>query len=223
MRNGTVNEEIIDKIVDYHNSIMCKRNLIICINLECAVNSVKAGDVYYARYLPTDSDQVRKILRRYQAITRLSTEIEDDTFSWFYNIKVIEDGGFGFSDNRVLKVQILGDPNLHNILANEYFIITEEQLNKWLDSNIYNFIKFHNPSKQENPDNKLGFTFLDEEQKDIFGAAILDGASPSDAWAVSIGMDVNSDELNINALDGFFTLKDTHQLERKKTRLSFVD
>ena len=218
-----VNNELVDKILYHHNNVMCKRNIIICINVECAVDSVRTGDIYYAQYLPTTSATIRDILYKYELSTGLKPEEEEDPIAWFYSLTMIRDG-FGFSSNAALKVQILGSEKVHNILSNEYSVVTEEKLNSWIDAGIYDFVKFHNPSEQERPDNKQGFIFLDGEQTDIFGAAILDGASPSDAWAVSIGMDVSSDELNIKPLDGFFTLKDEYQLViREKTKLVFAD
>lgn len=217
--------DIAKTLTQYHNDIACKQVLIVMVNASCQVlGQIKVGDIYFAEYLPTSVETMYKLLTAIQLDEGLPYLKTDSTSltDWFYNVSTYA-SGWGLSDNRVLKVRLFSDLNLYNLLSYEYEIITQERLNELVGQNFYEFHEISKPIQQEEPDNKKGFIFKDEDERDIYGAAMLDGATPTQAWAIATGLYVDADAITTKdiKLNGFFRLKKEYTIDRTPTRLHY--
>lgn len=212
-------------LTEYHNDIACKQLLIIMINSSCQVlGQIKIGDIYFAEYFPTSIDRMIERLRQIQTNEDIPAFYTDsiDVVEWFYNTTVFAYDG-GLMDNRLLKIRLFSDQNLHNLLSYEYDIISQERLDELVNLGFYEFHEIAKPVQAKEADTKKGFTFTDEDQKDIYGSALLDGATPTQAWAIATGLEVDPDAINKVELklNGFFRLKKEYIFDRRVTRLHY--
>jgi hypothetical protein len=224
MRNERI-RDLANVLTKYHNEIACKQLLIVMVNSTCQVlGDIKVGDIYFAEYFPTNTKDMTELLEAIDSNEDVPNFKKDskELITWFYN-KSNYMYHWGMSDNRALKVRLFSDLNVHNLLSYEYDIISQEKLDELVNYGFYEFHEISKPIQSNEPDNKKGFTFTDEDQRDIYGSALLDGATPTQAWAIATGLMVDADNItNVEIkLNGFFRMKKEYVIERRVTRLRY--
>lgn len=215
--------ELASTIAEYHNRVKCANPFIVTINDRCNVadgEDIRVGDIFYAEYLKITENDVEHELKQLRFIPKGDA---GELIEWFYRVMCYPHLG-GLSDNRILKVVLRSEKALPHILSNEYNIIEQKHLEQLVETGAYEFIQMSISSKQDVPDNKLGFTFLDEDQRDIYGAALLDGATPTQAWAIANGIKVvvdTEEKEPSKALNGYFRIKKGKSYLVGPTRLEY--
>lgn len=224
-------EVIIQDILTYHNSFKLSDPIAIMVSSDCRVaddRKIWFGDIFYANYLPLEYEDIKAFIKQYSLNSRYKQVFDkfnsEEILKWFYATDVfISD--HGLQDNYALKVKLMSHRELHHLFKSEYTILSKDKLDSLIESEMYDFYEEFKSfdETQEKPDIREGFTFADEDQRDIYGSAILDGASPSQAFAISSGMPISLDDVgeNIRVLNGFFRLKPEYRIKSKKTRLTF--
>lgn len=187
---------------------------IIFINYKYQGPDCKVFNMYYVNLLPINEQDFIKDIKRYGSILiedefelknlTLNSELDEDIFESFINSEWYQGLFSGTADpNRNKRYQICNKDSI--IFSFECSEVQKENFEELVKA--YTHIPDLKNSMNTNP--KDVYTFTNDNERDIYGNALLEGCSEAEAYALSIGIEVNP--LKIPYVGGYYELKDDYR------------
>lgn len=190
----------------------------VCINAQCQVNHIYNNlDIYFVTYDSVDipTSTIIKVLNASDQFVLRNVEYGGDINLGDIN-QIIENifemtsstdrFGIGLDHNPVLKYRVIHPHKEHKLLSFECNKLTSKRFNELIGTDAYVFERYDVNFDTE-VETKGQFEFVDENERDVFGAALLDGCNPHEAYLVTKGLKFDEENKFDETISGYYKLR----------------
>ena len=186
---------------------------VVFVNYQYQGPGCKRFNLYYADLLPIEPKEFIREFKKYGSdyeVEDVSYSCKDITLESEFSSEVFEEfinetsllGTWGLDPNINKRYKVVGKEDV--IYSHECSEFNKEKFDSIVEA--YNFI----PEIITEPINKNEtFVVKSAEDKDVYGAARLDGCSTLEAYAVTLGIDIDLDKLPY--VNGYYDLKEGYR------------